>query len=132
MTFPPSREEINEIYELRLVLEGKAAQKAVDNITDQDLNQLKEINSRMVKEKEAKNYFLLNREFHLLIYDASGWKYLCKLIKQMIDQVLLYLSQLSDDSVDLRKYDKDHQDILRAIEAGNAKYGYDKCCFKIY
>jgi len=84
---PPAIEEIKEIFEIRCLLEGKAAQLATPQIPPQTFQGLQELHLKMSTHPVPfEDYFFLNKEFHLKIYENSGWRYLCRIITQLIEQ----------------------------------------------
>lgn len=81
-------EEIGEIYELRSMLEGKAAKKAAKNLGQNDFNRLESLITdmdRALQHKEFERLGQLNREFHQSIYSACGNRYLHKCIFELWD-----------------------------------------------
>ena len=73
-------------------------------------------------EKESKSPFdtvLRNREFHLTLYEGSGWKSACRIINQLIDQTMIYRSlRKTWWTADPRGFFEDHRKIIAALKAG--------------
>lgn len=81
-------EDIEEIYELRSMLEGRAAKKAAQNLEDNDIKSLESLiadMNRALLGKRFEKVGLLNREFHQTIYAACGNRYLYKSIVELWD-----------------------------------------------
>jgi DNA-binding GntR family transcriptional regulator len=117
---PPTIEEIKEIFEIRCLLEGKAAQLATPQISLQTVQGLEELHLKMSTNPiPFEDYFFLNREFHLKIYSNSGWSYLCRVIAQLIEQVQSFRSRYPFEPQDFYSFNKDHQKILEAIRDVN-------------
>lgn len=73
VTEAPSLEEIGALYETRCALEGGAAYLATKNMTRAVITRLEALEVQM--EDESRSLFdciLLNREFHLTLYEISG------------------------------------------------------------
>jgi DNA-binding GntR family transcriptional regulator len=118
----PKVEEIKEIFEIRYLLEGKAAQLATRQISDEDLAVLADLQKVMTRASTSpEDYFFLNRDFHLMIYEASGWSYLCRVISQLINQVQAFRLRYPYRLSDLRAYNKDHEKIMKAIRDRKAE-----------
>lgn len=105
-----SLKDAEETYVIKGALEGIAAKLAVENITNSDLDELFDLNSKMERiaqspEKDYKTFLELNARFHQKIYESSGNEKLIKNINLLRNQTLRYnfifLSLLShlDESV---------------------------------
>jgi DNA-binding GntR family transcriptional regulator len=119
---PPSLEEIKEIYVLRKHLEKKIAIRAVSRISTEEIDRLDALHRKMLNGPDGSgNYFLINRKFHLTLYEASGWEFMCRLINQMLDQILVFRSQFQYTAGDNQPFNRQHQHILDAIRRDQAK-----------
>jgi DNA-binding GntR family transcriptional regulator len=119
---PLTLEEIKEIYTIRYQIEAKAAALGAGRITEEDLKRMEALHAMMCDESlPILDYFLPNREFHFILYQASGWSYLYKLISQIGDRVLAFRSfrhyTIGDPSI----FNQQHQMILDALKAGQFK-----------
>ncbi|SFG63600.1 DNA-binding transcriptional regulator, GntR family [Desulfotomaculum arcticum] len=88
-----SIEEINDIFDVRDLLETHAAIKAVDNISDEQLKKLEEIvfMSRVAQQKGLIEKIIeLNTDFHNEIVIASGNKKIYEIICSMRDYLQAY------------------------------------------
>ena len=109
-------EEIKEVFEIRYLLEGKAAYLATQNISIKTLEELEDLHRKMCSiATPHKDYFFLNKEFHVVIYQASGWNYLCQIITQLIEQVRTFRIRYRFRAEDFESFNKDHDKILEAI-----------------
>jgi len=113
-------EEIKEVFEIRYLLEGKAAYLATRNISIKTLGELEDLHKKMCNIKTPhRDYFFLNKEFHMIIYQASGWNYLCQIITQLIEQVRTFRIRYQFRAEDFSAFNKDHDKILEAIKKKN-------------
>ena len=71
--------------------------------------------------KMVREYFLSNREFHLTLYRASGWKNLCIIIEHLLEWLLIFNSTLPDVQYDSNLSNSHHLQIIDAIKVGDAK-----------
>lgn len=79
-----SSQDIHDIYEIRAAIEGIAARWAVDRITDEELNALKEVYELMEFynfKKDVEKFAELNTKFHEIIYKATKSRYLEQVLK---------------------------------------------------
>lgn len=84
-------EEIINYLEIREVLEGLAVRSAAANISNSDLEKMKEVLSQMeshLRENRFDEYSNLNKEFHQVIYQASK-------NRQAVEMVNIIKTQLS-------------------------------------
>ncbi|MEW5718460.1 MAG: GntR family transcriptional regulator [Chloroflexota bacterium] len=78
--------DLIDLYAARAFLEGLAARYATQNITVEQLAELRNLSDAMERQRVQKNwieYRQLNRRFHQLIYAASGHTYLTRTLDQM-------------------------------------------------
>ena len=113
-----SIEEIQEYYEIRRSLEVLVIRSAVQRITDQELDQMRQILAEMVelkKNQDYDTYSKFNRQFHEIIYDASGKTIAVEMIKSIKMQLIRFQFRTmlapgrSDNSV------LEHQALLDAL-----------------
>jgi DNA-binding GntR family transcriptional regulator len=117
---PPTLEEIKEIYAVRKRIEKKITIRAAARITAEEIDRLETLHQKMLQEPAGSNdYFLINRKFHVALYEACGWEFMCRLINQMLDQILVFRSQFQYTAADNQPFQ--HQQILDAIRHGQAK-----------
>jgi len=119
---PPTLEEIKEIYILRKNIEKKISIRSVSRIGAEDIERLEALHKKMLQEPTGSNdYFLINRKFHVALYDSAGWEFMCRLINQMLDQILVYRSQFQYAAADNQPFNRQHEQILEAIRQGQAR-----------
>ena len=125
-----SPEDIVDICTVRLVLEGLAVRLATPLITDQDLERLKE-NLRELEGYTSQDQIArrrqLNDEFHLSICQASGRRYLIRLVETLwrwFPSVILYEGTLRQKELLPARMDqemREHRAILEALERRDAQ-----------
>lgn len=129
---PLDLEEIRDIFDIRFQLEGKAAYKGSQVISQEEIERMEVLLEEMSKPKQGNRLydFLLNQQFHTILYRACNWQYLIKVIDRMFDQVLAFRSSLyhwfSQDEINrlftwdtFREYHEDHIQIVELIRARN-------------
>ncbi len=88
-------DDLDDLYQLRAVLEGFAARRAAARITDAELALLSESNERFVRLRDAGEIADLVREnvrFHDAILAAAGSERLTQLVRGVIQLPLVYRS----------------------------------------
>ena len=118
----PGPEEIAALYEARYALEGGTADLAAKNMTPAVIARLEALVVQMEEESQSPfDVVLRNREFHLTLYEASGWKSACRIINQLIDQTLIFRSlQSAWWTADPKAFYEDHRQIIEALKTGAA------------
>ncbi|ASN07295.1 GntR family transcriptional regulator [Virgibacillus necropolis] len=90
----PSKEEILQAYELRKSLEIMAAERSMNNLTEDDYIEMKSI---VIKEKAALDnkdivrYLDANKDFHMIFSKKCENKFLTEFIEKLIKQTSIYL-----------------------------------------
>ena len=123
VTMPPLPEEMFTIFESRCVLEGDLGLKSASKITPGIIEKLEALYYKMEdKELFSRDRFLLNREFHLTLYRVSGWEHSCRIVAQMLDQILVFYALHAQDiklNLDFKPFNKEHADIIKALKTNN-------------
>lgn len=82
----PSREDVAQINQLRLILESNAIRQAVEHLSKHKLDRLSELAARMQDlsfPADVTEYARLNKEFHFGIYRESQNPTLVRLIESL-------------------------------------------------
>lgn len=129
--------EVREAYEVRAELEALACERAVDRITDDALEELRETNrilresptNRILRESPSERSepgkpaasTLANDRFHTLIHEAAGNERLTRVIAQLNETFPRNVSAmvLQDNSRHREDNLREHEQIVAAIEAGD-------------
>jgi len=81
-----SRDGVEELYAIRIELEGMATAVAAKKMTPSLLGKLKQkilAMDKAIKERNGHHYLLANRQFHFLIYRAAESEYLLPIIESL-------------------------------------------------
>ena len=126
---PPEPEEMDGLYEARCALEGKAAYLAAKNMTPARIERLESLILAMEAATDSPlDCMLRNREFHLALYEASGWKSALRIIGQLIDQTLVFWSQSSEWwTGDAAPFNEDHSEDTRSFEGERCRSREGTC-----
>ncbi|MGA8215116.1 MAG: GntR family transcriptional regulator [Candidatus Sulfotelmatobacter sp.] len=118
-----SRDELKDLYGVRIILEGIATRLAVPRLTDECIARLTGLLSKMEHEtpkEQCAELLLLNREFHFTVYRASGRPFLCELIAGLWEKSERYRAfyvHLPGRSLQALK---EHKEVLQALRCRQA------------
>jgi len=116
-----SYQELQDLFELRIILETSAAELAIERMTKQQLVTFKNLATRKFdvdSQKARKQFMKVNVDFHSYLGEVSGNKPLADALRSTIQKLQrgLFLA-LRDSS--LTKMEKEHLALVHAIENGN-------------
>ena len=117
------REELIDIYKIRMRLEGLASAEATKKITPDDIKKLRdivELSDFYIAKQDAEHLKELDSEFHSIIYSASGNRLLCKILSDLHRNIHFYRKRSLTVADRLEKSVSEHKEILAAIEAGDS------------
>ncbi|WP_405119477.1 GntR family transcriptional regulator [Pseudomonas leptonychotis] len=121
---PMTRERYQNIFQVRLGLEGLAVELATPRLTTADLAELRGCVARMdeaIERRDVQAYLDANSQFHLQLYSACGNPVLLRSIESLWLQVGPFFNRLfTEADLSLRLNDF-HEEAFAAIEAGDAK-----------
>jgi len=118
-----SGEELEELYHMRAKLEGLAVARAVPRFTPETLGKSQELLNRLIEsEQDIETFSELNMEFHLSLYEVSGWKNLIKKITELRNNTARYIA-LSHSIKTVKAQENhisEHVEIFNACRDGKA------------
>lgn len=119
-----SLEDIQNIYYLRIGLEGIATRLATNKIPKKDLlrikSKLKDLNNK--KNISYKEVFPVSMEFHQMITDHTGNELLIEIIDKIKVQIAMTLPIMTIVPSRIKEIIEDHLKIIEALEKGDALY----------
>ena len=118
------REELIDIYKIRMRLEGLASAEAAGKISKDDIERLRELTELSdfyITKRDAEKLKELDSEFHSIIYRASGNRLLCKTLSELHRNIHFYRKRSLAVAERLEKSAAEHKEILAAIESGDAE-----------
>lgn len=117
--------EVLEVFELRSLLEGYAARKAAENITDDELRELERLAAAMEaisgsEDERLDSFSRLNSEFHLVLVRAARSRRLEMILTQMFQVPLVPLKQYRlDRLINIDRSNRQHREIIEALRERN-------------
>lgn len=113
-----SSEDIQDIYEIRAVLEGLCARRAATRISEQQTEALEEIlylTDFHIKNENIEQVIKLDSVFHGILYEASG----SKILERALRNYYHYLCRISKASLSFANRavasNREHKQILKAV-----------------
>ncbi len=117
-------EDMEDLYFTRQILEGQAAYHAATQITEEQIAKLESLMEKMdiaLNHHDFDSFMRLNREFHFVIYDASGSRYLPNIIASLWELSERYRYRymfIKDQGAAIQK---EHQVITQACREHDSK-----------
>ncbi len=90
----PTLEEIHEAFAVRILLEGRTANLAAQNITQAEINTLEvllEEEKALFAVRDLENYYHFNDSFHFLIARLAGNQLLYQYVKDVVSKTTIFL-----------------------------------------
>lgn len=113
-----SAKDIQEIFEIRIELEGLATRLASENMNEETIEYLQKNieDSKLVCENQDYDQFeKLNIDFHLKIYSRSNNKLLFNTISDLWSNTKRYPSLFTSNESHIRMSISEHESILKAL-----------------
>ncbi|MBX2811935.1 MAG: FCD domain-containing protein [Myxococcales bacterium] len=121
-----TEKELEDVFELRALLEGHAAERAAEMMSDETLQKLRVLTSEMellasqgLKPESQDGIAQRNRMFHRLILEVGGGPRLGDLLSTIVSVPVLLRTFRRYSEHELRRSMQHHREILEAIEAGD-------------
>lgn len=117
-------DEVRQIYRARMALEGIAAHDFTVNADPECLARLKALQDQLdasVRDRAPDLFGRLNNEWHRLIIEGSGNKVIADHLQRLNVPIHRLLFQSFYDEARLQTANRDHQQMLALILAGDAE-----------
>ena len=118
-----TKKDIEDIFQIRYLLEGLSARWATEHVTEEQLEKMEETLYLTEFHMKKGNYVQvheLDSQFHELMYEASG----SKMLNHILSDFHMYVTRVRKISLASRKRSKnsteEHRAILEAIKDRNA------------
>jgi DNA-binding GntR family transcriptional regulator len=109
-------DDIAEVYDLRIVLEGHAVRLAVPLMTDEDLQVLESLYNAMVEAESGDQKLAARERFYIRLYSITGQTRLVSLIARLRQEIARSLRWPT-----LQHAPEHHEQFFDAIRAGDAE-----------
>lgn len=116
-----SLDDVADAFELRAMLEGYAALRAAQRITDEGIGRLKSCNKAIYAavskpSPDVDTFLERNREFHAIVLDAAGSPRLTNLLTALIEQPVVWRTAHHYDPQAFKSSHDEHADLVSAFE----------------
>ena len=119
-----SKDDIQDIYEIRSLLEGLCAKKAVTGITEKELEELEEnlyLTEFHIQKEHYEQILELDNRFHEILYEASK----SKMLKHVLSDFHHYVERVRKVSLSgtkrAKESNEEHKRIVEALKAHDAE-----------
>ena len=123
VVFDPTISDLQEAYDIRLLLEVLATERAAPLMTDEDIEDLTELLVQMEAggdDADHPQFIELNRSFHARIYSVARMPRLSRLIADLRDSSETYVSMHRSLGTDDAQTAVDHRAIVEACRERDA------------
>lgn len=123
-----SDEEIEDSFRLRSMLEGEAARRAADRISDEDIEELDKLNSYIAftvsnaKGFDADNFLRFNRRFHAIITKAAESDRLTTLLSMLVEEPIVYKTIRKYSPTSLMSSVREHENLIMALRTRDSQW----------
>ncbi|MES2946876.1 MAG: phosphonate utilization associated transcriptional regulator [Pseudomonadota bacterium] len=117
-------DEAIEIFDLRAAMDELVGRQLARNITPEQLRELKAMVDTMekaVKAEDARQYHLLNLQFHDRLVEMAGNRKLNEIYRKLIKELSLFRRLNLADGWLMPISANEHRQIVKAIASGNAE-----------
>jgi DNA-binding GntR family transcriptional regulator len=115
--------EMLEIYDLRALVFGFAAQRATEHLTDEHRREFERLLKEMdeaADTADGSRYYALNLEFHELVLQLSNNKRARQAYVDYVNELHLFRRKYFNSPGNMRKSNSEHRQIYEAISSGSA------------
>lgn len=116
--------EMLEIYELRALIFGYAAERACEHLDDPHRAELEQLLARMDAACEAgdgSGYYELNLRFHALLLELSGNQRAHQAYDDHVKELHLFRRSFFNSPGNMRRSNAEHRAIFEAVAKGEAR-----------
>jgi DNA-binding GntR family transcriptional regulator len=100
---PISVDDIQEIYQLRALLEGEAVEKSQAHLTKENIKELEQLYEKMIGLNDGENgmeqFTKLNKRFHQVLRDGCKWRRIHGMIDTLWKGIPLQTPSLLSDHI---------------------------------
>ena len=115
-----SREDISDLYSIRLPLEMMALARCWVRLTPKDLEVLEDLHKQMSRPGVVgREWFGLNQAFHVKLHKMSGSERLTRILQTLWGNTGQYFRIFSDDEQAVARANREHELLVGALHKGD-------------
>ncbi len=129
-----NRDDLKDIYEIRCEIEGIAAQRAANRITDEEIAKLKELvdlQEFYCAKNDADHIKSVDNDFHYLIYRFSGSNVLYTTLMPLHKKIQKYRKASVENKIRSKESYEEHKAILEALIAKDGELAKEKMALHV-
>jgi DNA-binding GntR family transcriptional regulator len=116
--------EVEEIFPVLAMLEGRAAYEATVKASPEDISHLQELYEKLkhyAAQRDTENFFEVNQEFHRMLHELAGNRWLLQFINEMrkVMRLVRFHSLASEGRIEQSV--AEHRQIMAAIRKRDAE-----------
>ncbi|MED4352831.1 GntR family transcriptional regulator [Schinkia azotoformans] len=115
-----TKDDIEELYYIRSILEGITVVKSMNFLTKEDKQQLQRLIIEMdidIINNQVDEFVVHNKEFHIVLQKGCSWTKIKMLTKEYIEGYPSHVPRLYPDMMSISN--QEHKQILKALEEMN-------------
>lgn len=123
-----SEKEINDIFQVRAVLEGLASSLAAQNISAEQCRQLSSYSDQIrecILDQNIKRCIEIDTAFHQMIYEVSENDWLQRILDNLFEQITRFRAASLSQEGRMNEALKEHKSLAEAISGGNPQQAQD-------
>lgn len=125
----PTDEELEEVYEIRGVLEPLSIRKTIQCITDDELDDAEDICEQACATSDTGEWAIYNRDFHAALAAGSRSPELSALLSNLRNRSAMYVAlSLRGAPEHIAESNRQHQELLDAIRDRDEERAVDIVC----
>ncbi|MFM5914901.1 GntR family transcriptional regulator [Chakrabartia godavariana] len=115
-----SLDDVADAFELRAMLEGQAARRAAERMTDAALERIRAANRQIgiaigKPSPDVAGFLEGNREFHAVILEVAGSRRLASLLVTLVEQPVVWRTAYHYGREELRRSHNEHDELIAAF-----------------
>jgi len=133
-----SPDDVEDIFTMRGMLEGYAAQRAASRITEEELDIMQasadaiEVAIANPDEPDVETFLAANRTLHETLRQAANSTRLNTMLGQLVEMPVVIRTATSYTPGDLRRSNDHHQELIDALRAGDGTWAEAKMVAHIH
>lgn len=115
---PITLADVQELFEMRLVLETEAARMAAERVTPEQIEKLQRLAefTYVYQDRETYlQYLLVNAEFHLAVAKVTGNRWMAEISAQLMDALLRVFTLGMDVRDNAEEMRVEHRELVEAL-----------------
>lgn len=116
-----SIEEVDEIFDLRALIESEVIRRAVPKMSEETISAARAFCDRFTASSSPSEWGGLNRKFHCTLYDAAALPNHMNVINSILDRIDRYLRAQLALTDGMETASREHEKILQACIDGDAE-----------